>query len=194
MNLSFPRGLLRSVPRAWFVSFFLLVSPNAAPAHGPKLNPVQWSLSAAPEPVSPGSTIVVRLHADIAPGYHLYPLTTPKGSPIQTTFSLRDDSVFDNVRVYQPSPDRHNDPNLNVPVETFSGPTDFPIQVKIKQSPAVGAIALVAQTRYQACSSEICLPPVERTATAMMTIRQDASVTQTSVPSSYHLVNSSPVN
>ncbi len=185
MNLTFPKNLLRIVSRACFVNLFLLVCLGAAP----KLNPVQWSLSAAPEPVSPGSTVVLRLHADIAPGYHLYSLTTPKGGPIRTTLSLKDSPAFEDARMYQSSPDRHNDPNLNVPVEIFSGPTDFPIQAKIKPDAVFGTAILTAQTRYQACSDEICLPPVTRTASATITIGKGASVTNASVPSAYHLVS-----
>ena len=185
MNLTISKNLLGAVPRTSFAGLFLLVCLSAAP----KLNPVQWSLSAVPGTVSPGSTIVLRLHADIAPGYHLYSLTTPAGGPIRTMLSIKDDSVLGNVRLYQPSPDRHNDPNLNVPVETFSGPTDFPVEVKIKSDAAPGSTSLVAQTRYQACSNEICLPPVTRTATTTITLGKGAPVTIALVPGGYHLVS-----
>ncbi len=192
MKFDFLKILPALTVRALVACFYLSLYLNAAPSRGPKLNPVQWSLSAAEQPVSPGSTVVLHLHADIAAGYHLYSLTTPAGGPIPTTIFLKNASGLAQVRVYQPAPNRHNDPNLNVPVETFSGPTDFPIQVKVKKDAAVGSMAVVAQIRYQACSDEICLLPVERTAAFSIIIQKGVPITKASVPPSYRLVTGSP--
>ena len=141
----FGKSRLEVLARAVLMGPLLSLCLSAAPAHRPKLNPVQWNLSNAPEPVAPGSTIVLWLHAEIAPGYHLYSLTTPDGGPIRTTLSLQDTSQVETVSVFQPKPDRHNDPNLNVPVETFTGSTDFPIQVKIRKDAAPGAVSLIVR-------------------------------------------------
>ena len=47
------------------------------------LNPVKWSLSAEPAAVD-GGDVLLKLHAEIAAGFHLYSLTTPPGGPIRT--------------------------------------------------------------------------------------------------------------
>ena len=54
-----------------------------SPLYAINLNPIEWSLHAQHEKTAPGSTIVLRLHAEIADGYHLYSLTTPAGADRQ---------------------------------------------------------------------------------------------------------------
>ena len=54
------------------------------PLYANRLNPVSWSFQAEQEKVAPGSTVMLRLHAQIADGYHLYSFTTPDGGPIKT--------------------------------------------------------------------------------------------------------------
>jgi len=80
------------------------------------LDPVKWSLHTQQEKLAPGSAVVLRLHAQIADGYHLYSFTTPAGGPIKTTASLHANPAIKDLRVYQPKPDQHQDPTLN-----FSG-------------------------------------------------------------------------
>ncbi len=168
----------------------LLIS--AAPGHGPKLNPVMWSLSTDSVSVAPGSTIVLHLHAQVADGYHLYSLTTPRGGPIATAISLKEETGFENVRVFQPAPNRHADPVLNIPVETFTGDVDFPVEVHLQRNLGAGSRTLVVQTRYQSCSSEICLPPVQRSAEVSITIASGLRVSKALVPPTFHLVSSNP--
>ena len=188
MNLTFLSKCPKSTGSLIWASLFLGLGLSAVSGSSPKLHPVQWQLSGASQPVAPGSTIVVHLHADVTAGYHLYSLTTPAGGPIATTISIENSVAVTGPQVYQPTPNRHNDPNLNVPVETFSGLTDFPILLKVNKDADSGAATIVAQTHYQACSEEICLPPVNRTAMATINIQKGLPVTTTAVPTVYQLV------
>jgi thiol:disulfide interchange protein DsbD len=162
-----------------------------SPLYAINLNPVEWSLRAEDEKVPPGSTIVLRLHAVIADGYHLYSFTTPAGGPIKTTASFHANPDIRNLRVYQPRPDRHQDPTLNVPVETFQSGVDFLISGELPKNAAPGNAIVTGSVRYQACSDQICLPPVTKTATTSITVQPGAVVAKASIPGGYQLVSGS---
>ncbi len=169
----------------------LCAAAMATSLYAINLNPVQWSLHAEQEQVAPGSTVALRLHAQIADGYHLYSFTTPTGGPVKTTVSVHSSQVVQGFRIYQPKPDRHQDPTLNVPVETFQGGVDFIVTANLTKHAAPGEALLTASVRYQACSDQICLPPVTKTATAKMTVQSSTLVAKTSIPSGYQLVGDS---
>jgi len=173
--------------RARFLAFCAAVI--ASPLYAINLNPVQWSLHAEQEKVPPGSTVVLRLHAEIAEGYHLYSFTTPAGGPIKTTATVKANPDIKELRVYQPKPDRHLDPTLKVPVETFHSGVDFLVSGELAKS--VGDTTVTASVRYQACSDEICVPPVTKTATTSILVQPGAAAAKASIPSGYQLVGGS---
>ena len=142
--------------------FVLCAAVIISPLYATNLNPVAWSLHAEQKKVAPGSAIALRLHAQIADGYHLYSFTTPAGGPIKTTASLHANPEIKDLRVYQPKPDRHQDPTLNVPVETFQSGVDFLLSGELPKNATPGDTIVTGSVRYQACSNEICLPPVRR--------------------------------
>jgi thiol:disulfide interchange protein DsbD len=164
-----------------------------SPLCASRLNPVSWSLVAEQGKVAPGSTIVLRLHAQIQDGYHLYSFTTPGGGPIKTTVSLQAGSDIKGLRIYQPTPDRHRDPNLNVPVETFKNGVDFLLRTTLHKSALSGEKVVTASVRYQACSDVICLPPVTKVATTTIGIEPGAAATPTQIPAGYQFVGGSAI-
>jgi thiol:disulfide interchange protein DsbD len=131
------------------------------------------------------------LHAAIADGYHLYSFTTPAGGPIKTTASFHSNSDIKDLRVYQPRPDRHQDPTLNVPVETFQSGVDFLVSGELPKDATPGDEIVTASVRYQACSDQICLPPVTKTAKSTITVQPGAVVAKASIPGGYQLVSGS---
>ena len=143
--------------------------------------------------MAPGSALRLRLHAQIADGYQLYSFTTPPGGPIKTTASVRADSHTEGFAIYQPKPDRHQDPTLNLPVETFQGGVDFLASGELSKKAAPGYELVTVSVRYQACSNEICLPPVTKTATASITVQPGALVAKASIPRGYQLVGASQI-
>ena len=172
--------------RAGFLAFCTAVI--ASPMYAINLNPVQWSLRTEQERVPPGSTAMLRLHAQIADGYHLYSFTTPAGGPIKTTATVQANPDIKELRVYQPKPDRRQDPTLNVPVETFQS-VDFLVSGELAKT--AGDTIVTASVRYQACNNEICLPPVTKTVTASIRVQPGAVVAKASLPSGYQLVGGS---
>lgn len=161
------------------------------PLYASRLNPVSWSLQADEQKVAPGSIVLLRLHAQIADGYHLYSFTTPRGGPIKTTVSLQSTPAIKDFRVYQPKPERYLDPNLNVPVETFKGGTDFLLAAKLADNVSTGDKIMTASVRYQACSDKICLPPVTKTAATSIGVEPGTTAARVSIPSGYQPVGGS---
>lgn len=122
----------------------------------PNLNPVHWSLFVS-------SPTMLRLHADIDAGYHLYSLTTPKGGPIRTKIRVVESGFVTLGEVGQPKPDVKRDVTFEVDVETFSGSVDFVVPLEWRKPVGASGQRVSVISRYQACSDVICLPPVERT-------------------------------
>src|SRR5207302_930951 len=115
---------------------FFIALLAAASLAAQKLDPVQWTLSAYPDPIRPGAEVPLRLTAKIDRGWHLYSLTTPQGgaegSPIQTTVKLADNKAVDSISVFQPIPERKFDPGFGLDIETYSGEPVFWLLTKLK--------------------------------------------------------------
>jgi hypothetical protein len=71
-----------------------------APLHASRLDPVTWSLQAQQAEATPGSTVMLRLHAQIAVEYHLYSFTTPVGGPIKTRAALEFTPDVKAIQIY----------------------------------------------------------------------------------------------
>src|SRR5260370_20939510 len=89
---------------------------------GQRQDTVRWNLSSDTAKAPPGSTIPLRLTAQIEEGWHLYSLTQPKpgpdGGPNPSTAVL-ENAALSSSRVYEPKPDRKFDPNFKLDTETY---------------------------------------------------------------------------
>ena len=141
-----------------------------------KLNPIRWTLEAGSPAATPGSTVLLQLRAQIEKGYHLYSFTTPPGGPIRTTAELRPNPAVGGFRLYQPTPKRHVDPTFGIPVETFEDSVSFPLLATLRKTADSGNFTPTVQVRYQACSSEICLPPVTRVVSATLMLKSGGAL------------------
>ena len=137
-NVNVPAGL-----------FVFCAAVMGSPLYARNLDPVKWSLNAQHEKLAPGSAVVLRLHAQIADDYHLYSFTTPAGGPIKTTASLHANPDIKNLRVYQPKPDRHQDPTLNVPVETFQSSVDFLVTGELPKNAPSSSFIRTARIQHR---------------------------------------------
>ena len=142
----------------------------------PRLDPVQWSLSANTEVAQPGSTVPLRMKATIEPGWHLYSLTIPKDL-YPTKLTLVENAAVDSYTVYQPPPVRAMDPNLKQVVETYSNQAEFWIPATLKAD-ATGPVEFTAQVRYRACDDKQCLNPRTKTAAFKLTAAAFAPATE----------------
>ena len=106
---------------------------------------VTWTASV------PDAKGIVRLHAEIQAGWHLYSTTKTEG-PIPTTIKALPPLVLAGP-VTQSTPIKKLDPNFNAQVEYFSGSAEF--QIPVKGDAATGKLTV----EYQICSDNTCEPP-----------------------------------
>src|SRR5260370_29218412 len=95
-------------------SLVLLLGLFAADSYAKKLGPVEWSLSTDAASVAPGSAVLLRLKPMIAPGFHLYSLTTPHSGPIATTIRITSPEIAGDS-IYEPKPAPPPHPSLTIP-------------------------------------------------------------------------------
>ena len=144
--------------------FFLILAALPAFAQGVEsFNHVQWTGEAA----GPG---LVKLHAQIDSGWHMYSLTTPPG-PIATTIQVVESPAVKSFTVYQPPPLRKFDENFNADTETYEGSQTFYVRVDLSQNATV-----IFEPRYQTCSGSSCIPPRTRRVSVALTAGKAAAI------------------
>ncbi|MEO8129010.1 MAG: protein-disulfide reductase DsbD domain-containing protein [Bryobacteraceae bacterium] len=158
-----------------------------------KLDPVQWTLEAASAAARPGDLVTFHLTAKVEPGWHLYSLTTPKGGPIPTTATAHEGTPLAAVEVYQPTPERHFDPNFNIDTETFAEELRLLVSGTVPKGAKAGVVEVELDVRYQVCSDRQCLPPRRKTATVRITVDPKAAAGALVVPNGYSAVTVGPV-
>jgi thiol:disulfide interchange protein len=166
------------------LSFALFLSLlSGAFAQGIGSNQVKWSLAVEPGSAAPGAKVLARMTGQIDPGWHLYSLSTPGAIP--TTIQLADNAVVENYRVLQPPPRRAFDANFQADTETFEQQVTFLVELVLKKDAPAGATELSVTARYQTCNDKVCIPPVRRTATAMLTVDPAAQSAAVAIPAGY---------
>lgn len=146
-------------------------------------HPVSWQLTAEPQPVAAGGTVVLQLKATIDEGWHLYSPTTPPG-PIPTELKLDDNPAVASYTIHQPEPKKVFDPNFNNESQSFEKEVVFLIEAKLAAT-LPETLELSASTRYQVCSDTTCLRPVRRTATFTLSTKPAAGAVARSIPTGY---------
>ena len=134
--------------------------------------PVSWAatLEEARSAV-PGSTVRVRVDADIDRGWYFYSVTQPAGGPIPARIWLSDTSVFRPAgNVSGPAPVRSFDKTFKMVVEKYPESPRFVLPVRIPDDVPAGAAEIRVTAMYQACNDSICLSPTTVTMSVPMTI------------------------
>ncbi|MGB2274629.1 MAG: protein-disulfide reductase DsbD domain-containing protein, partial [Schleiferiaceae bacterium] len=124
---------------------------------------VSTVLYAQPQPVkwSTSNTIIedkvnVVIHADIAPGWHLYSQNLADGGPIPTSFYLDSSSAFAPLGKWtEGEPHVEFDPNFDMDLAFFSESADFSILLEPLQSDFI----VKGELEFMVCNDEMCLPP-----------------------------------
>jgi thiol:disulfide interchange protein DsbD len=165
-----------------YLLLVLLAAMSAGRAE--KLDPAKWSLAIEPAIARPGAKVLARLKARIEPGWHLYSLTTPPG-PIATTIRIAESPAVEKFRVFEPPPKRAFDVNFSSDTETYEGEPVFLIELELKKDAPTGPGEISTEIRYQMCNDRMCLPPVNRKASAPLSIDAGAAVARFEIPAGY---------
>lgn len=137
-------------------------------------DPVQWSLASDTAKAPPGSTVTLKLTADIASGWHIYSMTPVEDGPIPTTIKCAEDPAIESCQAVQPPPKVERDPVLQKEVGQFTGQPVFLVQVKLKPDAPAGQVTVTAQSRYQACDDRECKRPKTKPASFTLTVDPSA--------------------
>lgn len=124
---------------------------------------VSTVLYAQPQPVkwSTSNTIIedkvnLVIHAEIAPGWHLYSQNLADGGPIPTSFYLDSSSAFAPLGKWtEGEPHVEFDPNFDMDLAFFSESADFSILLEPLQSDFI----VKGELEFMVCNDEMCLPP-----------------------------------
>ena len=169
--------------RAGSIVAGILVWVGCASAQVIGTNQVKWSLAVDPATSKPGNKVLARMSGEIEPGWHLYSLSTPGAIP--TTIQLADNPAVEKFRVLQPAPHKAYDPNFQSTTETFEKQVAFLVEVELKPDAPAGPTELSVTARYQTCNDKSCIPPVKRTATAMLNVDPAAQTASAVIPAGY---------
>ncbi len=150
--------MLKRLLSSAFAAVFLVICAQAQ-------NPVQWKLEQKSGDVSvaAGSSVDVKLLAEIESGWHLYAIDQPDGGPIKTTIKLAPDSDFELTGdISATEPISQPDPNFVVddkPLITkyYKDAASFDVTVKALNTATFEKLAV--DVRYQVCNDTFCLPP-----------------------------------
>ena len=125
------------------------------------LNPISWRHQDAPsKTVRPGARFTVKLVAEIEKGWHLYSMRPLEDGPIPTRIWISEGQQFELAGpVAAPRPQAVHDPNFDMEVEFYDGPTAFVLPVRAASKATAGVQKLQVSVSYQSCNDKLCLPP-----------------------------------
>lgn len=138
--------------------------------------PVQWTISAEPQTVRPGSEIRLKVAAKIEPGWHLYSVTSPV-TPTATKFLLPEGSPLRVQRTLQQKVEAKFDPAAQATTESYENEAVFYLDAALDAGTPAGATELGVTIRSSACNDRVCLPPKRRNFTVPVRIDPAAPAT-----------------
>ncbi len=146
------RGVLRAT---LLIASATACAPTPARAQQQR-HPITWSLS-GPRSVQQRDRFVARLHATIAPGWHLYSMTQPPGGPVPTVITVAAGRAFARSgAITARQPDVAQDNNFQIVTETYTDSATFVIPLT---AATAGADTLAVNVAFQTCTDRMCLPP-----------------------------------
>lgn len=123
-------------------------------------NPVQWSITDVPtRAFVSGTTLTLKLTAQIRADWHLYALDQEEGGPIPTEISLSDASFLSVGTIRASKPIQLLDPNFNRRVRLYVDSAEFRVPLTIATDAPTGLHHTSLHMRYQTCTATMCLPP-----------------------------------
>jgi hypothetical protein len=135
----------------------LLVAPMQRPT-----DVVKWSAE-NPGPVSTERrTILVKVTADIQPGWKLYAIQQPAGGPKPLAFATPDRAPFRVSKEHIVAPKAKvlaQDENFAVDTHYYETTAVFTVPVAVDRSVTGGTHEIPLEVTFQACGNELCLRP-----------------------------------
>jgi cytochrome c biogenesis DsbD-like protein len=163
---------------AIFVSILLLVAVAALPS-APQQVPSPKDVVAPTayvslDPVGRGSKFQIAVVLKIRPGFHVNAREKSEDYLIATDLRADAPAGFQLGEVSYPKGALHTFAFSKKPLNVYEDTITLRLPVTALSSAPLGAQRLPLKLRYQACSTEICLPPVTRSLDASVTVAESA--------------------
>jgi DsbC/DsbD-like thiol-disulfide interchange protein len=115
----------------------------------------------AGRPLRPGEKVTLNLTADMDPGWHVYALDQPPGSPVLATQIIvpEDQPLVLAGDIDAPEPESKMDPAIGKRTDFYEGSASFTLPLRVNKKARGGKYSLEIAVRYQACNDRLCLPP-----------------------------------
>ena len=150
------RGLMVSIA---LLASGLLWGPAHAQGIGGAVERVTWTAEAPPR-VHPGETLQVALTGQIADGWKMYAVDSPKPSRgVTVRFDSIPDGFAEQTYVAQRPPQEGYDPNFDKTVRYFEGQAVVATDFAVDPGVAAGTYELGGTVEFMICTDEMCLPP-----------------------------------
>lgn len=157
-----PAALFRGVSRgtalrlaALFSIIAAALAQASAQGFGQMIDPIKWSASVEG---NSSDAAVIRLHASIESGWHLYSLNLPEGGPNSTSidFNWPDSVKPDGALTPSKKPIEKYDDMFALNLSWWEGSVTFTQKVKITDSKTHTVGVTVS---YQGCNDQTCIAP-----------------------------------
>jgi hypothetical protein len=165
-----------------FVSILLLVAVAALPS-APQQVPSPKDVVAPTtyvslDPVGRGSQFQIAVVLKIRPGFHVNAREKSEDYLIATDLRADAPAGFQLGEVSYPKGVLHTFAFSKKPLNVYEDTITLRLPVIALPSAPLGALRLPLKLRYQACSTEICLPPVTLSLDASVTVAPSASASR----------------
>ena len=161
-----------------FLSIPLLVAVAALPSAPQQVSPkdvVAPTTYVSLDPVGRGSQFQIAVVLKIRPGFHVNAREKSEDYLIATDLRADAPAGFQLGEVSYPKGALHTFTFSKKPLNVYEDTITLRLPVTALPSAPLGAQRLPLKLRYQACSTEICLPPVTLSLDASVTVAPSAS-------------------
>ncbi len=120
----------------------------------------KWSAKPVTATVKAGTTVDVKVTADVVDGWHIYSTTTQEEGPVPTEIEFAEGAPFTRSgKIKQPKPIVKYDENFGIDTEYYDKDVTFTVTAKVKASAKPGKQKVVVEVSFMACNDRMCLPP-----------------------------------
>jgi thiol:disulfide interchange protein DsbD len=123
---------------------------------------VKWSAEDAAAVSTDRQTVLVKVTADIQPGWKLYAIQQPEGGPKPLAFATPGAAPFRVSKQHIIAPKSkvlEQDENFAVDTHYYETRAAFTVPVAVDRSVTAGTHEIPLEVTFQACGAELCLRP-----------------------------------
>ena len=161
-----------------FIAFLALcaaLSPSACPQVPSGRDVVKPDIYASLDPVGRGSSFQIAVVMKIRPGFHINAREKSEDYLIATDLKAALPAGFNGGEVSYPKGKLEKFAFSKIPLNVYQDTVILRLPVTALAGASLGEQRIPLKLRYQACSDELCLPPVTLSLDAVLNVAASAS-------------------